>query len=248
MANVREKFNALLISNRKDRKVFSLSLTKFLHCQVFLSQAINALKTSSVRSYLDESSTDKWSGHQANNFTWKSVCDIIIHLLQDELHVATVRRNNVNLITAEFSECFRLLNVFLSHGLESKKVISLTCFLADLKLPLDEVFVFLFGLINDAALVFLQPFAIDSLSSLLWHLPIETQSLEVCNLSRKCARYFLLPHTFSSGLQDWCLDQMKTTPSGPVALLLCHAQNVCFHSRKFLHFNFMSLLEGVLVW
>ncbi|CDS37595.1 serine protein kinase ATM [Echinococcus multilocularis] len=104
---------------------------------------------------------------------------------------------------------------------------------SDLKLPLDEVLVFLFGIINDSTLAFLQPFAIDSLSSLLWHLPIETQALEICNLSR---------------LQDWCLDQMKIAPSGPVALLLCHTQNVCFHSRRTLHCNFMSLLEGVLVW
>ncbi|KAL5970596.1 Serine-protein kinase ATM [Taenia solium] len=140
---------------------------------VRLSQVINALKTSPVRSYLDENSTDKWSGRQANNFTWKSVCNIILCLLQDELHVVTARRNNANPITAEFSECFRLLNIFLSYGLESSK------------LPLDEVFVFLFDLINDASLVFLQPFAVDSLSSLLWHLPIETQALEVCNLSRK---------------------------------------------------------------
>ncbi|EUB64032.1 Serine-protein kinase ATM [Echinococcus granulosus] len=174
---------------------------------VRLSQAINALKTPTVHNYLNKSSADKWSGRQANSFTWKSVCDIIVHLLQDELHVATVRRNNVSIMTAEFSE-------------------------SDLKLPLDEVLVFLFGLINDSTLAFLQPFAIDSLSSLLWHLPIETQALEICNLSR---------------LQDWCLDQMKIAPSGPVALLLCHTQNVCFHSRRTLHCNFMSLLEGVLV-
>ncbi|VDM30897.1 unnamed protein product [Hydatigera taeniaeformis] len=148
-----------------------------------------------------------------------------------EACMACVERWLVGAITARSSVDAACLAFVLHQNPFWARLSDFTC-PADLKLPLDEILVFLLDLINDATLVHLQPLAVDSLSSLLWYLPIETQALEIRNLFR---------------LQDWCFDQMKSAPSGNVALLLCHAQNVCFYSRRYLQCNFISFLESVLM-
>ncbi|KAM7542492.1 hypothetical protein Aperf_G00000017064 [Anoplocephala perfoliata] len=207
MSKVVDIFNSLSNSNRRDRKI----------C---LSQAISSLKSPLTQSYLDEVSASKWLGRVANAFTWKSVCEIIQHILQDELRVLISRRVNTNIVSTELSDSFRLLNIFLSCGLQT-----------DLKLPLNETLTFLYGILTDSILSHLQPLAIDAISSLLWHLPPETQSLETSSISN---------------LQNWCFDQMKTSPSGPVALLLCHTVEASFYSQKTLQCGFTDLIKSVL--
>lgn len=58
--------------------------------------------------------------------------------------------------------------------------------LADLKLPLNETLTLLYGILTDSNMLYLQPLTIDAISSLLWHLPLETQSLEIISISSKC--------------------------------------------------------------
>ncbi|KAM3177162.1 hypothetical protein ACTXT7_005076 [Hymenolepis weldensis] len=106
MANVGDIFSSLSSSNRRDKKI----------C---LSQALASLKSASTRKYLDKNSLNKWLGRDPHVFTWKSVCEIIQHLLQDELRILTSRRSNTDAISPEFADAFRLLNTFLSCGLRN---------------------------------------------------------------------------------------------------------------------------------
>nr|CDS25653.1 serine protein kinase ATM [Hymenolepis microstoma] len=207
MPNVGDIFSSLLVGSRRNKKV----------C---IDQALTSLKSVSTRKYLDKNSSNKWLDRDTNVFTWKSICEIIQHLLQDELRVLTSRRTNTDMVSSEFADTFRLLNVFLSCGLKT-----------DLKLPLNEILTVLCGILTDSKLSHLQPLVIDTISALLWYLPVETQTLEAATLCR---------------LQNWCFDQMKTTPSDTISLLLCQTVEASFYSRKILQCGFADLLESVL--
>ncbi|VDO10438.1 unnamed protein product [Rodentolepis nana] len=209
MTNVGDIFSSLLNGNRRNKKI----------C---LDQALTSLKSVSTRRYLDKNSSFKWLNRDANVFTWKSMCEIIQLLLQEELRVLTSRRTSTDIVSSEFADAFRLLNCFLSCGLQT-----------DLKLPLNEMLVFLCGILTDPKLVYLQSLVIDAISALLWYLPVETQTLEAATLCRRC-------------LLNWCFAQMKITPSDGVSLLLCQTVEASFTSRKTLQCGFGDLLESVL--
>ncbi|VDK88608.1 unnamed protein product, partial [Dibothriocephalus latus] len=111
MARVEEVFNALSTSNRKDRKIR-------------LSQAINVLKDPVIRRYLDSRSEQKWLHAEAAIFTWRSVYEVTVYILREEL-ARTKGRSSKDVAapnisgSSELADCCRLLTLFASFGLRS---------------------------------------------------------------------------------------------------------------------------------
>ncbi|BHF69168.1 hypothetical protein SprV_0301221000 [Sparganum proliferum] len=111
MARVEEVFNALSTSSRKDRKIR-------------LSQAINVLKNPAVRRYLNFRSEQKELNADAAFFTWRSVYEITVYIMREEIARVKCRGSKdfapSDLSSAsELADCCRLLSLFASFGLRS---------------------------------------------------------------------------------------------------------------------------------